>query len=266
MTKTTSSRIEELGRVWTPEAKWTIPQASGEPAFLFPAFGPGTYDNVVKQVIENRESGVNLPRGEQSTFLLDEAYNSDDEAIKKSPRSEFVRKNIMYDGWLWIHSVNVWTPKDVKNPGMYSVFDENGEGLERVYTTEELEDRLSGGDTERGVRFSQDRTVAFVPQNTIKSGEHNKGTLSQDGAFIAVYSPEGAEALDRVAEQFRFEPYSWIVNNDSDKPIQSLSALGGDVDDGRLVAGFGSGGGSRDGYVISVSGSDSVAKGGAPKK
>jgi hypothetical protein len=260
MTKTTSSKIEELGRVWTPEARWTIPQAPGEPVFLFPAFGPNTYNNVVGQVLENRERGVSLPRGEQSAFLLDEAYNSDDEAIEQNPRSEFVRRDIMHGGWLWVPHVDVWTPKKDKNPGMYAVFDENGEGLSRTYTFEELEDRLSGGDTERGVRFSQDRTVSFAPLNTIKAGYHEKGTLSQDGAFIAVYDPEGSEALDRLAEQFKLKPYSWVVDNSTDKPIQTLSALGRlrSLDGGRLGAGFGSDGG-RYGCVVSVSGSDSVA-------
>ena len=265
MTKTTSSRIEELERVWTPEARWTIPEAPRESVFLFPAFGPGNYDNVLGQVIESKTV---LPNGEQYAFLLDEAYNSMDKAIKKSPRSEFIRKDIMYDGWLWVPSVNVWTPKDAKIPGMYSVFDENGQGLTKVYKLEELEDRLSKGDTGKGVRFSQDRTVAFAPQKTIRAGEHEKGTLAQDGAFIANYGIEGSEALDRVAEQFRFKPYSWIVDNDSNKNVQSLSALDWVryLDDGRLYASFNSDGDGRYGYIVSVSGSSSVAAGDASEK
>ena len=269
MTKTTSSRIEELPRVWTPEAGWTILQDQEEIAtFLFPAFGPGNYEKVIAQVLSNRERGANLPRGEQLAFLLDEAHNSANAKVKKSPRSEFVRKDIMYNGWLWVHHVNVWTPRKIKNPGMYSVFDEHGQGLDKEYTIEELEDRLNGGSTERGVRFSEDRRVAFAPLNTFRPGYHKKGTLSQDGAFIANYGVKGAEALDRVAEQFRLNPYSLIVNNDSDKPIQSLSALygGRNLDDDRLGANFNSGGDYRDGYVVSVSGSNINAEGSVPKK
>jgi hypothetical protein len=264
MTKDTSigSRIEELEKVWTPEARWTIPKAPGEPTFMFPAFGRGSYDNDVKQVLDAKQR---LATGEQSAFMLDEAYNSVANAIKNSPRTEFVRQNIMHDRWLWIPSVNVWTPKDAKNPGMYAVFDEEGHGLNREYTIEELEDRLQGSDMKRGVRFSQDRTVAFAPRNTIKSKEHEKGTLSQDGAFIAVYSPEGAEALDKVAENFALKPYSLIINNNSDKPVQTLSALDGSSIGFRLNASFISGGLNGFGYVVSVSGSNSSAEGTAPK-
>ena len=268
MTKTTSSRIEKTPRVWTPEATWTISQDNREVAtFLFPEFGPGPYHNVAAEVIANRKNRVVLPTGEQLAFLLDEAYNSPDEAIKQSSRAEFVRKNIMRDGWLLVPSVNVWTPRAVKNPGMYAVFDENGQGPTRIYSIEELEERLQGGENWRGVRFSQDGTVAFAPQNTITAGEHKKGTLAHDGAYIAVYRPNGAEALDRVAEQFKFNPYSWIVNNNSDEPIQTLSALGGYgvIVVSRLGADFDSVGNDRAGYVVSVSGSQNSAEGTAQK-
>lgn len=252
---TKTSKIEELGRVWTPEANWQIPIDSGEAVFVFPAFGPNNYDAVVKQVLASRQR---LPTGEQSAFMLDETYNSADEGVKKSPRTEFVRKTIMNDGWLWVPQVNIWTPRDVKNPGMYSLFDENGEGLGKERDISELEDRLSGGSTERGVRFSQDRKVAFAPLNTITSGNHEKGKLSQDGAFIAVYRVKGAEKLDEVAKAFGRKPYSWTVDNNSNKPIQSLSALGGCGGLGayRLYAYFYSGGADGSGYVLSVSGSN----------
>ncbi len=126
---------------------------------------------------------------------------------------------------------------------------------------------MRGGENWKGVRFSQDGTVAFAPQNTITAGEHKKGTLAQDGAYNAVYGPKGAETLDRVAEQFRLNPYSWIVGNRSDKPIQTLSALnrGGVVIVSRLSANFISYGDNRSGYVVSVSGSKSVAEGDALK-
>ncbi len=269
MTKTASSRIEEIPvqRGWTPEARWTIPQLSEEQAFLFPAFGPGTYDNVVAQVLANKERGANLPRGEQSALMLNEAYNSADDVIRKSSRTEFVRKEIMANSWLWVPHVVITTPNSIKNPGMYVVFDEEGKGLARKYTTEELEDKLLKGDTEKGVRFSQDGAVAFAPRNTYQGGEYKKGTLAQDGAFIAVYRPEGAKALDRVAEQFSWNPFSWVVDNTSNENIQTLSALGGGrLLDGWLGANFNSSGYDRGGYVISVSGSGNSAEGTASKK
>jgi hypothetical protein len=205
--------------------------------------------------------------------MLDVAFNSPDEAIKKSSGSEFVRDNIIRGGLLWLNDVKVWTPQSGKNSTMYSVHDGDGKGLVKIYTIEELEDRLSGGDVVKipngSVRISPDRTVAAAPRSTIQYGYHEKGRLAYDGGFIATFKGvKEAEAIDRVAEKLRFEPHSWIIHNDSDKPVQSLSALGRDwilVDDG-LNANFNSSGNDRLGYVISVSGSENSAEGTAPKK
>ena len=248
-----ASKIEELGKVWTPETNWRVPTVRGEATFVFPAFGPNVYNEVVKQVLANKQR---LPTGEQNAFMLDEAYNSADKEVKGSQRTEFVRKNIIYNGWLWVPNVNVWTPRNISNPGMYTVFDENGEGLAVERSVAELENRLSGGSTEKGVRFSKDRKVAFSPLGLIKKGYHDKGTLAQDGAYIANYGAEGSEKLDAVAKAFSFRPYSWIVENTTDKPIQTLSALDrlGDVVGSGLDAVFNAVGG-RVGYVLPVSGS-----------
>lgn len=263
MTQVTSkaSRVEEIKRVWTPEANLWTSIGEVEVGFAFPALGPGNYHEIVKQVID---AGQGLPTGTQTAFMLDDVYNSGD--VKNHPRAESVRGK-MNDAWIWVSQVEVWTPQSIRNPGMYSVFDEKGEGLARIYTTEELEDRLSGGDTERGVRFSQDRTVAFAPQNTIMAGSHKKGTLSQDGAYIATYGVDGTEKLDAVAENFVLKPHSWILNNNSDGNVQRVSALDRSrgLNDGRLSADFNSSGDGRGGYVFSVSGSRDSAEGTAPK-
>ena len=258
------SRIEEIARpAWALGASLGVPIKDEEVVFNFPAFGPDNYNGVVRKVLDNRQR---LPTGKQTAFMLDEAYNSTNPEVKNSPRTKFVRDTIMRDGRLWIPNVNVWTPNSIRNPGMYVVFDENGQSLAKVYTIEELEDRLSGGSTERGVRFSRDGTVSFAPRNTIGSGNHEKGTLAYDGAFIASCGIDGAEKLDNAANGFALEPYSWIVDNNSGNNIQSLSGLcrGGNLV-GRLVADFSSGGDLRLGYVVSVSGSSDSAEGTAPK-
>lgn len=261
--ETETSRIEEFAKVWTPEASWSVPTAQDEATFIFPAFGPNVYNEVVKQVLANKQR---LPTGEQDAFMLDEAYNSANQEDKDSSRTKFIRKNVMRDGWLWVPQVNCWTPKNIKNPGMYSIFDETGEGLSKERNVAELEDRLSGGSTERRVRFSKDRKVAFAPLNTVKSEYHKIGTLSQDGVFIANYGIEGAEKLDNIAKVFSYKSYSWIVDNTSDKLVQTLSALFGVFVGGRLDAGFNASGSNWGGYVLSVSGSKISAEGTAPKK
>jgi hypothetical protein len=255
MSNAEAPRIEKVAKVWTPDARLIVPTSREVVTFSFPAFGRGTYDSVVKQVLA---SGQRLPTGEQTAFMLDAAYNH--ESVKNTDEAKFMRDNVMYSNSLWVPNVNVWTPKNVKNPGMYKVFDENGQGLGKVYTAEELEDRLSGGSTEKGVRFSKDRKVAFSPLSLIRGKEHKKGTLSQDGAFIANYEVEGAEKLDAVAKVFTFKPYSWIVDNDSEKLVQTLSALGRDrgVNVIWLYANFNSFGSDRRGYVLSVFGSGNI--------
>ena len=245
-------RIEELEKVWTPEANWRVSTTDKEVVFVFPAFGPDTYNGVVKQVLANKQR---LPTGEQNTFMLYEAHNFLDEEIRDNPRTKLVRENIIGNGLLLVPIVNVWTPRNIRNPGMYSIFDEDGEGLAKERSVEELEDRLSGGQTEREVRFSEDRKVAFAPLITIGAEEYYKGKLSQDGAFVANYGVEGAEKLYEVVKVHRLKPCSWIVNNYSDKPIQTLSVLYRywNLGVNWFLAGFDCNGGG-DGYVLSVSG------------
>ena len=78
--------------------------------------------------------------------------------------------------------------------------------------------------------------------------------MVQDGAYLANYGVEGAEKLDEVAKKFTLKPYSWIFDNDSDKQIQRVSALGRDWGDGRLDASFVSGG-YGGGYAFGKTGS-----------
>ncbi len=230
-----------------------VPVRKGEARFVSPAIGPGTYDSVVKEVLARK---LNLPTGEHDAFLLDEVYNSEVSDFKDSQEAEFVKKNIMKNGWLWVPNVNVWTPKNVKNPGVYVVFDEKGQGRDQKIDVSRLEDQLSGGSTEKGVKFSKDRKVSFAPLNTIKSGYHDKGTLAQDGAVIANYGFEGAEKIDNVARTFSGKPYSWIIDNTTDQPIQTLSALDRNWSDGgRLYAYFNNLGGYGYGCAFGESGS-----------
>src|SRR3989344_810713 len=233
--------------------------------FVFPPIGPGSYDIAVKEVLAR---GLKLPTGEQTAFLLNEVYNSNAPQFKDSSEAEFVRKNIIKDGCLRVPNINIWTPKRVENPGLYVVHDENGKGLSEKIDTNVLEDRLSGGSTERqGVRFSRDRKVAFAPLNTITAGSHIKGALAQDGAYIANYGVEGAVRLDKVDARFALNPYSFVVDHTENDQIQSLSALDRYwLHSVGLGADFISNGADGYGFVFGLAGSDLSAEGTAPKK
>lgn len=254
--------IEELVQRWTPEARLSVPVGDDTVPFLFPAFGPGTYADTTKETLE---AGQRLPTGEQTAGMLDAVYTHP--AIKNSKYAQEVRKTIMHDGWLWVPHLQVWTPHNLKNPGLYVMPDTQGKGISQQVTLTELEDKLSGGFTERGVRFSADGTIRFAPLTTMKSEYHDKGTLAHDGAFIANYTVAGAEQLDTVAKQFTFKPYSWLMMNVSPDNILRLAALNWNryIDVVRLNALFDACGSSRSGYVLSVAGSSS-AVGTAPKK
>lgn len=186
-------KIEELNVAWRPEAKLSIPSANA--VFIFPPFGPGNYTDVVNQALS---SGQKLPTGEQIAFMLNEVYDCEKPHFLNE-RMSFMRNFIMDHGRLYVPVINIWTStNDAANPGRYAVFDENGRGLTRGYTYEELEDRLSGGTTEREVRFSEDRKVSFAPKNTYD----RNCRLWKNGLFVGTYGAEGAEKLDRINSDF----------------------------------------------------------------
>jgi len=58
-----------------------------------------------------------------------------------------------------------------------------------------------------------------------KGGEHAPEELANDGLVIATYTPEGAEKLAEVSEEFNNGPSTWIVNS-PDEVVKSVSALG----------------------------------------
>ena len=125
MNKIQSPRIER-GTTYL-----VVPVNERDVRFVSPASGPNTYNAVMQDILGKR---LNLASGEENAFLLDAVYNSKDSDFKDSQEAEFVRKNIMRNGWLWIPNINVWTPRNVKNPGVYVVFDEKGEGPSKKKT------------------------------------------------------------------------------------------------------------------------------------
>ena len=256
----TVGRIERVAKKWTPDSYLLVPHQNGEVRFVYPSF-QNNYVNAGSSIIN---SGLEIPTGSESVSLLNEAYHSEDKEFNNSPETDFIRNDVMKQRWLWVFNRNIWTPKNAKNAGVYVQFDSQAKGMSEILSVNDLEDALSGGKTENGVRFSKDGRTAFASYNTTRAGSHDKGTLAKNGFVIASYGLEGAEKLDNVSREFTFKPYVYLVDNTQDKPVQSLSALGRSWDDdyGLSVDG-GADGLGRSGYAFGVCDS---AEGSAPKK
>lgn len=209
----------------------------------------GTYVNVGKAILSSQSPKLRLPTGEERAFELDRVYNSEDAEFRESPEADAVRDN-MKNNHVWVFNRNIWTSESARNPGLYVVFDSQAQGISAPFDLTELEDKLSGGTTERGVRFSKDGTIRFAPRNTFYLGTQ-KGALADSGFVIANYGIEGAKKLDKVAPKVGMgKPYIYGVSGNSE-PIQKVAALGHDWG---LDGGLGLGGGWDDDYLGFASG------------
>ena len=239
------------GRIERANTYLVVPHLNEEVRFSYPGQGPDNYCAVGYSILDKE---LTLPDGWQTASLLNEVYCSENPEFKDSPEANIIRNGVMNKRWLWVFNRNLWTPKSAKNAGVYVQSDSQGKGMSEILKISDLEDALSSGKTEKGVRFSEDGLTAFAPYNTMQAGSHAKGTLAKNGFVLASYGVEGAEKLDNVAKTFAAKPYVWLIDNAGDKPIQSLSALdGGWGGDGRLdVIGY-VGGIYRVGFAFGVS-------------
>ena len=212
--ETKASRIERVTYL-------IVPASNGEVSFEYPAQGTNNYQGVADAILKR---GLQLPTGNQTASLLHESYCGNDE-FKNSPEAQFIRKDVMKNRWLWVFNRNLWTARDAKNAGVYVQFDSQGKGNSEILKQSDLEDALSGGTTEMGVRFSKDRKTAFASYNTVTLETQKKEDLAKNGFLIASYDIDGAEKLSKVAKAFTFKPYVWGITNDTGKPVQVLSAL-----------------------------------------
>jgi len=237
-----------------------VPTRNSRFKAVHPFVGPGTYQNTGNQILGQ---GLKIPTGEETAFLIDEVYNSENDEFRKSSEAESIRK-IMKDNWLWLFNREIWMPRKGKNPGLYVIQDSKVEGISAPFSLEELQDKLSGGETERGVQFSKDRTTAFAPYSTFSLGVQPSKDLSNSGFAISNYSGvDGAEKISKVAENFTLNPSIYGVSENKE-PVQRVAGLsrgwyivgGLDLDGCSRGSGTGS-------FAFGVS--ENVAEGDTPK-
>ena len=213
-----------------------VDTSEGEDSFVYPVIGPEDYRSVGAQILK---SGLMIPTGLQVSKHLRECYASNNQEIVKSPEAGIMR-DTMKNGWLWVFNRRGWTPRKAENAGVYVAHDSKAIGLSEKLNIEQLEDLLSGGTLERGVRFSKDRNVRFAPESTfVNINAHDD--LAQHGMVIADYDVKGAENLAEVSKVIGRKPVVRTYNNNSDKFVDSVAVLGSYwYFDGGLVVGGGS--------------------------
>ena len=237
--------MENKARVLRGRVEMIVPTRNGEIRYVSPAIGPDTYVNVGKNILEQ---GLFVPTGDYTAPLLNAAYNNPE--VANEPEFMDVREK-MKNNWLWVFNRDIWTPK-----GVYVVQDTKAEGQSARFDLNELEDILSGGKTERGVRFSKDGKVRFAPKSSYSLGVHTPQTLAQDGFVIANYGIEGAECLGNLAQYFRNRPRTFGLNKtEGEAPEQRVACLGSDWYGGDWLGVVGGdwGGGDRGGCAFGVS-------------
>ncbi len=174
--------------------------------------GPATYKVAGKTI---QAKGLTLATGLETATLLHASLCSTNNTIKNAPLSAFIRDSILKDSWINVFNRNTWTPQSAKNAGVYVQYDSKAQGYARVADISALNKQSSKKDT----------TTTFAPLNKIKGGEHEYNTLAKNAFVVANYTLQGAKLLDEVAKTLSLKPAVWIMNNESSKPVQTLSSI-----------------------------------------
>lgn len=184
----------------------------------FVLIGPDRYKQLGNNMTKKK---LRIASGSEIAEALYSIYASK----KLNKGNSFLQEDVMKKSWINVYNRNIWTPKNVKNSGVYVQFDADFEEDLRMPSIVELDQALVGGKMIKGVKFSKDGKTAFAPYKTFKLGVQSTKSLSKDGFVIANYGVKGAENLSKVAGKLSLRPYNWILINNSKKPIQTFSSL-----------------------------------------
>ena len=149
---------------------------------LHPSFGPGTYEQVGKSILENN---LRLPTAEETAALLHSAYCGP-ESYKNKFQIQKIR-NIMRDKWINVFNRNLWTDR-----GVYIIPDKKAKEFSEELNINELEKILRDAEElDNGVKYSEG--VRFAPKESCKLGYHSAKELAENGFVIASYGVNGAK-------------------------------------------------------------------------
>ena len=139
--------VERAKKVWIPDSKLLMSYENEEISFAYPSFGPDTYLNVGKQILENN---LQIPTAEQTVALLHVAYLSE---LKDNPEFQNVIK-IMKTNWLLVFNRNIWTDK-----GVYVVQDSEAKRRSKELKISNLEEELKNSEEINAVKFRDRKSV-----------------------------------------------------------------------------------------------------------
>lgn len=194
--------------------KLVVPYRDKEITFAYPSFGPGIYNNVGKQILENN---LQIPTADQTVALLNAAYFGE---LKDTPKFKEIR-DLVGKSWLWIANRNLWTDK-----GVYVIPDPEAKGLSEKLDINKLEEMLKNAEEVNGVRFSKNGEVRFAPKETYKLECNTSDELAENGFVIASYGKQGAEKLAEISTEFLNKPYIHGLNiHEGNAPDLRCSAL-----------------------------------------
>lgn len=92
-----------------------------------------------------------------------------------------------------------------------------------VVMMEKVLEKMLGSHEEKGVIFSDDKSIRFTPHG-FKTGLQTSLELSRNSGVIAlVNGEENAEKIAKVSEKFKANPYFWALDSADSEPVAVAS-------------------------------------------
>ena len=187
--------------------------AGGITTAVHPFLGPGNYKTLFNPA--NFQDDTRMPTGVDNADFVHAIYCGPKE-FRESPEAQEAREK-MRSTWLYVPVVTIWTPENFKvgsedRFGVYSVFDQNGQGRDLEFNPEELEKSLRQGE-KIDPKIILGNGVSFANRDTYNGGDHTSEEFARDGLIVVTYTPNGAQKLAEASKQFNNNPQTWIVNN-----------------------------------------------------
>ena len=108
--------------------------------------------------------------------------------------------------------------------GMYVQDNPNMENGRISMSQKTLERKLEKHE-EKGVVFSEDKTIRFVPYGFKRKSQGALELSKNTGVIALVGSEENAERIAKASEHYKIGPYFWVLSN-VDSPQTRVASLG----------------------------------------
>lgn len=103
----------------------------------------------------------------------------------------------------------------------------------RISMNQKALEKKLGSHEEKGVVFSDDKTIRFTPYNYGRESQTPLELSANTGIIALVAGKENAEKLAKASEHYRLKPYFWALENVG-SPQKRVAVLGSGGFGGRL--------------------------------